>query len=142
MMNIIGINTGEVEKSVKLFKKYIETLSNPEKAVYARIRYNVRHLIPPSATPLKWPLVIYTTDGFAFCIADVSAGYSGKAPLGTIEILEHLGFEFDIDDIIQPREVTKLDILKEGYSLDINFKTYKFPKECADILPVTIKQDS
>lgn len=136
-MNIVGINTGNVYSSIGNFKEYIEKLSNPKNAVYARIRYNTNKLIKPYAIPLKYPLVIYTTDGFAFCIADVAAGYGGKAPHGTVKVLEYLGMEFDYDDILQPKKITKLDILKEGYILDQDFKQYKFPIEEFDHFPVT-----
>ena len=52
-MNIVGINTGNVYSSIGNFKEYIEKLSNPKNAVYARIRYNTNKLIKPYGIRLR-----------------------------------------------------------------------------------------
>lgn len=141
-MNIIAIN--DEKDGMEVLKKYIELLSKKENVVYVRIRFNAKHLINTYAMPLKSPLVVYTTDGFAFCL-DTSVGYGGKEPQEVVDFLEYLGFEFDPDDIIQPKLVTKLDYLKEGYILEHSYRGYKLPMEeisCFPLIKKDQKQDS
>ena len=126
-MNIIAINTGTTSNGVKEFKKLLETLSKKENVVYARIRYNKQHLQGEHEHPLRYPLVVYTNDGFAFCLRDVTAGYGGTGPNGMVELLDWLEFDFNEDDILQdngPFQVVALDLLKGDVVLKNSFKNY------------------
>lgn len=139
MINIIGINEMNDTKNIETCKSLINTLSSIDKVVYARIRFNIRHIIKPYVTPLKYPVVLYTTDRYAFCL-NIPVGYGGKGPTAVAKLLEHLDFDFELDDILQPKRISKFDYIKgEEYILDQNFKAYKFPVESFDSFPLINK---
>ena len=138
MINIIGINHG-AKKSIEICKQYIHQLSSIDNVVYARIRFNIKHIIKPYVTPLKYPVVLYTTDGLALCL-NISVGYNGFEPTLVANLLEYLNFDFDLDDILQPKKISKFDYIKgDEYILNQNFKGYKFPIEAFDHFPLTKK---
>lgn len=126
MTTIIGIATGSTEMTIKRFKEVFESLTEKKNAVYARIRHsNYFFLLDYNAHPLEYPLVIYTLDGYAFCLADVTAGYPGTGPHGMVEILKYLDFSFNENDILSHQSNVCMNISKGGISIREEFKRYK-----------------
>lgn len=123
-VNIISIFTGSTDEGLKRFKKYFEALTCKEKAVYAKIRYDSLVGTEFYQHPITFPVVIYTTDGFAFCLADVTAGYGGIGPHGTVELLKYLGFDFDKKDILDKNNIVNLNLLKDGFKIKPEFNNF------------------
>lgn len=116
-MNYIVINGSTTDDDVRNFKEIFSKLTTKDKAVYASVNY--KYPIPDEDDMyLKYPLVIYTKDGYAFCIRNVSAGFGGTGPHGMVECLKYAGFEFDENIILdhQPRGV-KFTLCKEDLIL-------------------------
>lgn len=126
-MQIISINTGSTERGIKEFNKFFYFLCKEEDAVYARVRYRTNFLTQDNAHPLTYPLVIYTANDIAFCLADVTAGYGGTGPQGMVKVLKELGFNFDKNDILEKQLEVKLDFVKENVVLREPFKHYDIP---------------
>lgn len=127
-MVALNIFTGTTEKGVSLFKEYLNIFSNIKDVAYARIRYNTSHLTNEYDHPFTYPLTVYTTTGFVFCIADVTAGYPGEGPHGMVDILNYLEFKFDKNDILEKKNIVKIDLLKEGFYLKDDFSDYDIPR--------------
>lgn len=125
MMTIISIATGSTEMTIKRFKGVFESLTEKNNAVYARIRDSNYFLLDYNAHPLEYPLVIYTLDGYAFCLADVTAGYPGTGPHGMVEILKSLDFSFNENDILSRQSNVCMNISKGGISIREQFKKFK-----------------
>ena len=131
-MNYIVINGYSTSEDVKSFKEIFTKLSGKDKAIYASVNYE--YPIPDEdAAYLKYPLIIYTNDEYAFCIRNVTAGYGWQGPRGMVECLKLAGFEFDENLIFnhQPQGV-KLSFQKGDVILcpENEKYPYSYPKVC------------
>ncbi|MDD3304358.1 MAG: hypothetical protein PHP54_05510 [Clostridia bacterium] len=99
----ISILTGSTERCIQEFKVFFPLFAKEQKVVSAKINYEIGN-IPTKNTPAEeYPLIIYTND-LAFCLGDVSAGYGGTGPHGTVEVLKWLDFQFDENEVYKRRE--------------------------------------